>query len=113
MNSLPDWLVLWIDPRMKLLLDFFRDCRAIALKMLTETERDGKRYEEKEHATIFYEIIHSVEKKDRKKGAGLWRTWRCIWEALLSILKHYRFFSTDELNTCDSGFEGRRAWRWT
>ena len=57
MNSLPDKLVLWMDPRMKLLLDFFRNCYAIAEKMLSET--DGKKYEEKSHPTIFYEIIHS------------------------------------------------------
>lgn len=42
---------------MKLLLDFFRDCYAIAERMLKET--DGQKYEEKEHPTIFYEIIHS------------------------------------------------------
>jgi len=57
MNSLPDWLILRMNPSMKLLLDFFRDCNAIAVRMLGET--DGKKYEEKEHPTIFYEIIHS------------------------------------------------------
>ena len=57
MNSLPDWFVLWMHPKFKLLLDFFRNCNAIAEKMLIET--DGKKYEEKEHPTIFYEIIHS------------------------------------------------------
>lgn len=57
MNGLPDWLVLWMDPKSKLLLDFIRNCNVIAEKMLTET--DGKKYEEKEHQTIFYEIIHS------------------------------------------------------
>lgn len=57
MHSLPDRLVLWMDPRMKLLLDFFRNCYAIAEKMLTET--DNSKYQEKEHPTIFYEIIHS------------------------------------------------------
>ena len=57
MYSLPDRLVVWIDPKMKLLLDFFRDCYAIAERMLKET--DGTKYEEKEHPTIFYEIIHS------------------------------------------------------
>lgn len=57
MNSLPDWLIIWMNPSMKLLLDFFRDCNAIAVGMLGET--DGKKYEEKEHPTIFYEIIHS------------------------------------------------------
>jgi cytochrome P450 len=57
MNSLPDRLVLWMDPRMKLLLDFIRNCHAIAVKMLAET--DGRKYEEKAHPTIFYEIIHS------------------------------------------------------
>lgn len=57
MNSLPDWLIIWMNPSMKLLLDFFRDCNAIAVRMLGET--DGKKYEEKEHPTIFYEIIHS------------------------------------------------------
>ena len=57
MFALPNWLVLWTNPKMKLLLDFFRDCYAIAEKMLAET--DGKKYEEKEHPTIFYEIIHS------------------------------------------------------
>ena len=56
-NSLPDWLVLWMNPRLKLLLDFFKVCYEIAEKMLAET--DGKKYEEKEHPTIFYEIIHS------------------------------------------------------
>lgn len=57
MNSLPDRLVLWMNPRSKLLLDFFRNCYAIAERMLSET--DGKKYEEKVHPTIFYEIIHS------------------------------------------------------
>ena len=57
MNSLPDRLTLWVNPRAKLLQDFFGDCHAIAKKMLAET--DGKKYEEKEHPTIFYEIIHS------------------------------------------------------
>ena len=57
MNSLPDRLVLWMNPRSKLLLDFFRNCYAIAERMLSET--DGKKYEEKMHPTIFYEIIHS------------------------------------------------------
>ncbi|KAL8832932.1 MAG: hypothetical protein Q9170_004660, partial [Blastenia crenularia] len=59
MQSLPDWLVVWMDPKMKLLLDFFRSCYAIAEKMLAET--DGSKYEEKEHPTIFYEIIHSKD----------------------------------------------------
>ena len=57
MNSLPDRLVLWVDPKSKLLMDFFRNCYAIAQRMLSET--DGEKYEEKEHPTIFYEIIHS------------------------------------------------------
>ncbi|MCJ1364028.1 hypothetical protein MMC16_003137 [Acarospora aff. strigata] len=57
MNSLPDRLVLWMDPRTKLLLDFMRNCYAIAERMLSET--DGKKYEEKAHPTIFHEIIHS------------------------------------------------------
>lgn len=57
MRSLPNRLVLWMDPKSKLFLDFLRDCYAIAEKMLTET--DGQKYEEKEHPTIFYEIIHS------------------------------------------------------
>ena len=57
MASLPDWLVLWMNPRLKLLLDFFRNCYAIAEKMIKET--DGTKYEEKEHPTIFYEILHS------------------------------------------------------
>ena len=57
MLSLPDNLVLWIEPRQKLLLDFFRNCYAIAEKMANET--DTTKYEEKEHPTIFYEIIHS------------------------------------------------------
>ncbi|KAL9115055.1 MAG: hypothetical protein Q9187_007356, partial [Circinaria calcarea] len=57
MNSLPNWLVLLLNPKFKLLLDFFRDCNAIAKKMLTET--DNKKYQEKEHPTVFYEIIHS------------------------------------------------------
>ena len=57
MNSLPDRLVVWMDPRSKLLMDFFRNCYAIAQKMLSET--DGTKYVEKEHPTIFYEIIHS------------------------------------------------------
>lgn len=59
MNSLPDRLLLWMDPKMKLLLDFFRDCYEIAERMLRET--DGKKYEEKSHPTIFYEIIHSED----------------------------------------------------
>ena len=42
---------------MKLLLDFFSDCYAIADRMTREA--DGKKYEEKAHPTIFYEIIHS------------------------------------------------------
>ncbi|CAF9907147.1 MAG: hypothetical protein HETSPECPRED_007051 [Heterodermia speciosa] len=57
MRSLPDKVVVWLDPKSKLLLDFFRDCYAIADRMVRET--DGKKYEEKEHPTIFYEIIHS------------------------------------------------------
>ncbi|KAI4102600.1 MAG: hypothetical protein L6R37_004313 [Teloschistes peruensis] len=57
MNSLPNRVVLWLDPKSKLLLDFFRNCYDIADKMLEET--DGTKYEEKEHPTIFYEIIHS------------------------------------------------------
>ncbi|MCJ1353396.1 MAG: hypothetical protein MMC33_003382 [Icmadophila ericetorum] len=57
MNSLPDWLVLAMNPRFKLLLDFLRECYAIAERMLVET--DEKKYKEKEHPTIFYEIIHS------------------------------------------------------
>jgi cytochrome P450 len=57
MNSLPERFVLWANPRMKLLLDFFRECYAIAERMLLET--DGTKYEEKAHPTIFYEIIHS------------------------------------------------------
>lgn len=57
MRSLPDRLVLWMDPKSKLLMDFFRNCYAIAVRMLSET--DGEKYEEKEHPTIFYEIIHS------------------------------------------------------
>ena len=57
MNSLPDSLILWMNPRSKLLLDFFRNCYAIAERMVGET--DGKKYEEKMHRTIFYEIIHS------------------------------------------------------
>ncbi|MCJ1476010.1 hypothetical protein MMC13_004674 [Lambiella insularis] len=57
MNALPNWLVLWMNPRFKLLLDFFRNCYVIAENMLMET--DGQKYEEKEHPTIFYEIIHS------------------------------------------------------
>ncbi|KAL8686811.1 MAG: hypothetical protein Q9218_006851 [Villophora microphyllina] len=57
MNSLPDKVLLWLDPKSKLLVDFFRNCYAIAVKMLRET--DGTKYEEKEHPTIFYEIIHS------------------------------------------------------
>jgi len=57
MNRLPDKVILWMDPKSKLLLDFFRNCYAIAEKMVSET--DGKKYEEKAHPTIFYEIIHS------------------------------------------------------
>jgi len=57
MQSLPDRLVIWMDPKSKLLLDFFRNCYAIAERMVGET--DGTKYEEKEHPTIFYEIIHS------------------------------------------------------
>ncbi len=57
MKSLPDWLVIWLDPRMKLLLDFFQKCYDIADKMVNET--DCKVYEEKGHPTVFYEIIHS------------------------------------------------------
>ena len=68
MRSLPDKVVVWMDPKSKLLLDFFRDCYAIAEKMLSET--DGTKYEEKEHPTIFYEIIHSdlppTEKKPKR-----------------------------------------------
>ena len=59
MNSLPDRVVLWMDPRMKLLLDFFCNCYAIAEKMVSET--DGTKYEEKSHPTIFYEIIHNED----------------------------------------------------
>lgn len=59
MQSLPDRLVIWMDPKSKLLLDFFRNCYAIAERMLAET--DGTKYEEKEHPTIFYEIIHSKD----------------------------------------------------
>jgi cytochrome P450 len=65
MNSLPDRLVLWMNPRMKLLLDFFRNCYEIAEKMLSET--DGKKYEEKSHPTIFYEIIHSKDLPESEK----------------------------------------------
>ena len=61
MNSLPDWLVLWMDPRMKLLLDFFRRCYDIAEEMVSETSKDGIKYEDKAHPTIFYEIIHSQD----------------------------------------------------
>lgn len=57
MNSLPDWVTLRMEPRMKLLLDFFRNCYAIADRMVKET--DGEKYQEKPHPTIFYEIIHS------------------------------------------------------
>ncbi|KAG7006351.1 hypothetical protein G7Y79_00015g039410 [Physcia stellaris] len=57
MQSLPDKVVIWMDPKSKLLLDFFRECYAIAERMLKDT--DGEKYEEKEHPTIFYEIIHS------------------------------------------------------
>ena len=59
MNSLPNWLLLAMNPRVGLLQDFFRNCYAIAEKMLKET--DAKKYEEKEHPTIFYEIIHSTD----------------------------------------------------
>ena len=59
MQSLPDRVVLWMEPRQKLLLDFFRNCYAIAEKMLADT--DGTKYEQKEHPTIFYEIIHSPD----------------------------------------------------
>jgi len=57
MNSLPDWLILWTNPKTKPLLDWFRGCNAIAEKMLTET--DDEKYKQKEHPTLFYEIIHS------------------------------------------------------
>ena len=57
MQSLPDKVVIWMDPKSKLLLDFFRECYTIAERMLKDT--DGEKYEEKEHPTIFYEIIHS------------------------------------------------------
>ena len=57
LQSLPDRLVLWMDPRMKLLLDFFQNCYVIAIRMTEET--DGTKYEEKAHPTIFHEIIHS------------------------------------------------------
>jgi cytochrome P450 len=57
MNQLPDRLVAWMNPRMKLLLDFLRNCHTIAERMLHET--DGEKYQEKAHPTIFYEIIHS------------------------------------------------------
>ncbi|KAF7512989.1 hypothetical protein GJ744_011255 [Endocarpon pusillum] len=57
MNSLPDWATLWMEPRMKLLIDFTRNCYAIAERMVKET--DGEKYQQKTHPTIFYEIIHS------------------------------------------------------
>lgn len=56
-ESLPDRLVLWLDPRMKLMLDFFKNCYAIADSMASET--DDNKYQEKGHPTVFYEIIHS------------------------------------------------------
>jgi cytochrome P450 len=46
-----------MDPRMKLLLDFIRNCHTIAENLLKET--DGTKYEEKAHPTIFYEIVHA------------------------------------------------------
>ncbi|KAL9597628.1 MAG: hypothetical protein Q9219_005011 [cf. Caloplaca sp. 3 TL-2023] len=61
MQSLPDRLVVWMEPRQKLLLDFFRNCYAIAERMVAETDSDSSKYEEKEHPTIFYEIIHSAD----------------------------------------------------
>jgi hypothetical protein len=57
MNSLPDRLVVWMEPRMKLLLDFSRNCHPFAEKLLSEP--DTEKYLEKTHPTIFYEIIHS------------------------------------------------------
>ena len=98
MDSLPDRLILWMDPRMKLLLDFFRNCKAIATKMLTET--DDTKYMEKEHPTVFYEIIHSelppTEKKpDRLKdeaaailGAGAVTTAWTLTVAIYHLTVH-------------------------
>ncbi len=57
MNSLPNWLTLWLEPRMQLLLEFHRNCYLIADRMVKET--DGQKYQEKAHPTIFYEILHS------------------------------------------------------
>lgn len=57
LNSLPERLLAWMYPRLKLLHDFQRNCYAIAVKMVNET--DGQKYQEKDHPTIFYEIIHS------------------------------------------------------
>ena len=57
MASLPESLVLWMNPRLKLLHDFFKNCYEIAEKMINET--DINKYEEKEHPTIFHEILNS------------------------------------------------------
>jgi cytochrome P450 len=71
LNGLPDRLVLWMDPKTKLLLDFSRNCYAMAGNMLNDT--DDKKYQEKAHPTIFYEIIHSdlpPAEKTPKRLAG-------------------------------------------
>ena len=68
MASLPNWLILRMNPRFKLLQDFFRNCYAIADKMIAET--DSKKYEEKDYPTIFHEILHSdlpLEEKSAKR----------------------------------------------
>lgn len=57
LNNLPDRVVSWINPRMKLFLDFNRNCYSIAQNMLTET--DTSKYDQKGHPTVFHEIIHS------------------------------------------------------
>jgi len=57
LRSLPDRLVVWMDPNMALLQDFLKDCGKIAERMLHET--DSTKYQDKAHPTIFYEIIHS------------------------------------------------------
>jgi cytochrome P450 len=60
-----------MDPKTKSLLDFNRNCYAMAGKILNDT--DHKKYQEKAHQTFFYEIIHSnlpPAEKTPKRLAG-------------------------------------------
>jgi cytochrome P450 len=57
LRSLPDRLVVWMDPKVALFQNFLKDCGKIAERMLRE--KDSTKYQEKAHPTIFYEIIHS------------------------------------------------------